>query len=93
MRPTLPLLLRLELPEHIGPNYQQFGIFLLDDTIGTRVKTIEDQHMGDHNKIVIEILREWLMGEGLPATWQALIQTLRDVHEYRLAHEVAQTYL
>ena len=38
--------------------------------------------------ICLEILQEWLMGKGLPVTWETLVQTLRDSRLYALADKV-----
>ncbi|CAI8033470.1 hypothetical protein GBAR_LOCUS18875, partial [Geodia barretti] len=40
-RPTLPELLRLEIPEGIATSYTTFGIFLLNDETGDQVDIIE----------------------------------------------------
>ncbi|CAI8031779.1 hypothetical protein GBAR_LOCUS18013, partial [Geodia barretti] len=36
--PTLPQLLRLKIPQRVGANYSTFGILLLNDTVGSRVR-------------------------------------------------------
>ena len=39
--PTLPCVLNLNLPEKIGANYYKFGIMLLEDEVGNKVRTVE----------------------------------------------------
>ena len=56
------------------------------------MKVIEDRYRGDPNKIVIEILRKWLTGRGLPLMWQALIKALRDGGLNIVAH-IVERYL
>ena len=43
----------------------------------------------ENSKIVMGILQNWLVGEGLAPTWQSLIQTLRDLHLNLLAADIA----
>ena len=92
--PTLPQLLRLKIPQRVGANYSTFGIFLLNDTVGSRVKSLEMGCLGKPDKIVQQILQEWLEGRGLePVTWETLIKTLRDSDLSALADEVHQKQL
>ena len=92
MQPTLPELLRLKVPERVGTKYQEFGIFLLNDTTGSKVESLKHQHMGDPSRITMGILQEWLEGRGLPVSWGTLIQTLRDIQLNLLAEEVAAAH-
>ena len=39
--PTLPCVLNLNLPEKIGANYYKFGIMLLEDEVGNKVRAVE----------------------------------------------------
>ena len=55
---------RINIPQEIGTNYSQIGIFLLDDANGVRVQSIEHKHKGDVVQINTEILREWATGKG-----------------------------
>jgi len=77
-KPTLPELLKftctdgrvVSIPVEIATKYVQFGVFLLDDRNGSKVKT---------KQINIEILQEWLTGRGKqPMTWATLIEVLND---------------
>ncbi|CAI8035671.1 hypothetical protein GBAR_LOCUS19984 [Geodia barretti] len=87
-RPTLPELLRLEIPEGIATSYTTFGIFLLNDETGDKVNIIEDEHRGNPKRISRSILGEWLRGKGLPVTWETLVKALRDTKLFALADKV-----
>ena len=88
VRPTLPELFRLDIPEGIGSKYTKFGVLLLNDELGTRVDSIEDEYRGKPERICRKILQEWLEGKGLPVTWDTLIQTLRDTGLPTLADHI-----
>jgi hypothetical protein len=86
--PTLPELLRLEIPEKVGAKYYKFGVFLLNDKTGSRVGGLKQACMGDPEDVVQMVLQEWLEGKGLPVTWESLIQTLRDTKLMAHANEI-----
>jgi len=50
----------ISIPVEIGTKYFEFGIFLLDDRSGSRVKIIASKHQNVAKQINIEILQEWL---------------------------------
>ena len=76
-RPSLPELLRLEIPQHVATKYESFGILLLNDETGSRVDSIVDDCRGISERITTKILKEWIAGRGKPLTWSSLIETLR----------------
>ena len=79
----------INIPQEIGSNYYQFGMFLLDDPNGTRVNNIERKHREDPERINTEILREWATGRGKkPVTWETLTEVLRDIELGALASEI-----
>ena len=86
--PGLPDLLRLDIPQVVGVNYERFRVFLLNDTTGSLVDIIVDDCRGRTERIVMSILKEWLKGRGKPVTWQALIDTLRDCKQTDLADKI-----
>ena len=86
--PTLPELLRLKVPQSVGTHYFVFGTLLLDDKTGSRVNSIEDECHCKTQRIICKILQEWLEGNGLPVTWQSLIETLRDSDLSALADQI-----
>ena len=78
----------INIPQEIGSNYYQFGLHLLDDPNGTRVRNIEHDYR-EIEQINTEILREWVTGRGKkPMSWQTLIQVLRDIELGTLASEI-----
>ena len=87
-RLTLPELLKLKLPVKLGANFHNFGIFLLDDTIGTRVRAMELKHRGDGEAIVRDILCQWLEGRGISVSWSSLITTLKEIDQNVLARDI-----
>ena len=89
----MPELLRLRVHQQVGANYFTFGVLLLSDKTGCRMKIIEFQCRGRIDRIVQEILQEWLEGKGLPVTWESLIQTLRDTDLSVVAEQIQATKL
>jgi len=96
--PTLPECLRfrgkdrqINIPQEIGTKYYQFGIFLLEDSTGTRIKAIEYSYHGDAERIKMEVLNEWIGGRGKhPVTWSTLVKVLFDIELDALAAEIAE---
>ena len=88
-RPTLPELVRLRVPQQVSANCSMFGILLLNDLTGSRVRGFKQACLGDPEDVVLRILQEWMEGKGLPLTWESLIQTLRDTGLSTLADEIA----
>ena len=80
---------RINIPQEIGAKYLQFGILLLEDTNGTRVRNIEHKHQRDAEQINMEILEEWVNGRGRqPVSWKTLTEVLRDVELGQLAGDI-----
>ena len=88
--PSLPELLRFEIPREVGADFRKFGIFLLDDTRGSRVDAIsvEIECQGRCDRITTRILQEWVGGKGAVLTWDKFVKTLRDCELNVLAREV-----
>ena len=87
--PSLPELLRLRVPQQVGAHYSIFGIILLNDETGSRMRSFKQASLGDPEDVVLRVLQEWLEGKGLPVTWESLIQTLRDTDLSVLADKIA----
>ena len=96
-KPLLPELLKLtctdgrvfRVHEEIATDYFQFGIFLLDDKSGARVKSIAREHHYHAEQINMEILQEWLSGRGkLPVTWATLVEVLGGIKQFTLAEAI-----
>ena len=80
---------RINIPQEIGTNYRQFGIFLLNDPNGTRTRNIEHNHREDAERINTEILWEWATGRGKkPVSWETLTEVLHDIELGALASEI-----
>ena len=76
--PDLVQLLKVDIPQLVGVNYEAFGIRLLDDKTGRLVEIIVHDHQQNAKGITMQILKDWIAGKGKPWTWETLILTLRD---------------
>ena len=84
----------INIPQEIGPNYYKFGLHLLDDHNGTRVKNIEHKQNRDAERINTEIFQEWVSGKGKkPVTWETLTEVLHDIELCALASEIEEVTL
>ena len=89
-RPTLPQLMRLQIPEKVGPHY---GTFLLQDDTGTQIACLKRASNSlQPDDIVIDILKKWLQKETTPVTWDNLIKVLRDCNLTQLAEHVEKNH-
>ena len=78
----------INIPQEIGSNSYQFGLLLLDDPNGTRVRNIERDYR-EIEQINTEILRKWTTGKGKkPVSWKTLTEVLRDIELCTLASEI-----
>ena len=90
--PTMPKLIRLNIFEKIGSKYEDFGILLLEDEEGEKVKAIEKEQRGEAVSINREIFREWLRRRGAtPVSWRTLVNVLNDVGLKTLATDITNT--
>ena len=79
----------INIPQEISSNYYRFGLHLLNDPNGTRVRNLELEYRPNTERINTEILREWATGRGKkPVTWKTLIIVLRDIELGALASEI-----
>ena len=63
----------------IQNDYVSFGIRLLEDSNGVRIKGLDRSNRGDPVAITVEILRQWLLGKGrTPVTWRTFVKCLRE---------------
>ena len=92
LQPDLPELLRLKIPEGVGVEYFNFGIYLLDDKTGQQLGIFESDCHYQAEPIVKRILRSWLTREPTPVTWGNLIQTLRKSNLNTLADHVERSH-
>ena len=87
-KPTLPELVRINLPSRVGPKYHSFGTLLLRDDFGDRVTNIVEDCRGKTEMIMMEILRQWLEGKGVEVSWKSLISTLKDCDLLFMAKQI-----
>ena len=92
-KPSLPKLLDLEIPERVGADYRKFGIFLLNDTTGSKVDSIEIECLGKPDQITLKILQCWVVGKGEPPTWHTLTRTLSRCKLTVLAEQIKKEFL
>ena len=79
----------INIPREIGTNYYYFGLHLLDDPNGTRVRNLELEYRQNAERINTEILQEWATGRGKkPVIWKTLTEVLRDIELCALASEI-----
>ena len=61
-KPSLPKLLQFKVPQKVGTNYLNFGIFLLNDKDGSQIQVIDNDCNGRCDRIMCKILSDWLQG-------------------------------
>ena len=80
---------KINIPQEIGVKYYQFGLLLLEDNFGARTRNIAHKNREDIEHINIEILNEWISGNGRqPVTWKILTEVLRDIKLSTLAGDI-----
>ena len=80
---------RINIPQEIGVKYREFGLFLLEDHNGARIRSIAHKHNNDADQINTEVLEEWVAGKGRhPITWKTLIEVLNDIELSTLAEDI-----
>ena len=96
-KPTLRELLKFErtdgrvinIPVEIGTKFVQFGIILLDDENGSKIKVMQHKLGNDAEQINIEILQEWLTGSSKqPVTWETLVKVFQEIELITLACDI-----
>jgi hypothetical protein len=90
---SLPMLLKLHVPEHVGTNFKKFGILLLNDLKGAQVDIIETELRGNVEDIITKILQYWFQGKGRSVTWEILLDTLRACNLNEFADQIQQTQM
>ena len=91
-KPSLPKLLRLNIPEDVGDSFRKFGTVLLNDESGALMDAIENDCNGRAHRITLKVLQEWMLGKGERITWTVLVKTLNDCKLTTLASKI-QKYL
>ena len=84
----------INIAEKISTKYNAFCLLLLNDSDGTRVRSMEHKHREDAKRINTEILREWATWRGRkPVTWETLTEVLHDIGLHTLASEIEEVKL
>lgn len=83
---------KVNISVEVGTKYVEFGSLLLpNDVTGAKVKNMAYRHRDDPERIVTEILQEWLNGKGKqPVTWSTLVDVLWDVRLSTLANDISK---
>ena len=69
----------VDIIEQIGDKYHTFGVKLLDDKTGSRMRALERQLHNNPEDINNEILIRWINGEGRePRNWATLVVVLQE---------------
>ena len=80
---------RINIPREIGVKYREFGLLLLEDHNGARIRALALKHRDDASEINIEIIEEWVAGKGKhPVTWRTFTEVLHDIELSTLAEEI-----
>ena len=78
----------INIPQEIGSKYYYFGLLLLNDPNGTRVRSIEHEYR-ETECINTQIIQQWATGRGKkPVTWKTLTEVLHDIELHSLASEI-----
>ena len=94
--PTLPQLLSLtvspersiNVAESVGNSFFEFGVLLLNDATGQKIRSIEVAKNGKPKDINMEILTEWVLGKGQPVTWEVLVSMFEKVGLSQIANDI-----
>ena len=87
-KPTLPQLLKMDLPSRVGDCFNVFGTLLLCDEYGNKMSIISEDCRGRPVRITTEVFKEWLKGRGVEVSWKSLISTLKECKLLFLASEL-----
>ena len=78
-----------DVMERIGVNYPDFGMFLLQDSDGSKVSALELTWQRASLPICRDIMKDWLQGKGkTPVTYATLLHCLRDADLHNLAKDI-----
>ena len=81
----------INIPREVGTHYRSFGTHLLQDSTGSHISALAQSEGRKAENINIEILREWLSGEGMEEkTWGTLVHVLSISGKGELARKIRQ---
>ena len=50
---------RINIIQQVGEKYRSFGVLLLNDETGAKIKAIASECCGDPEQIILEIVKQW----------------------------------
>ena len=81
---------RINIPQEISTSFRNFGILLLEDTSGARIRSIVHECRDNPELINMKVLEEWIAGRGKRlVSWDTLIEVLQDIELGALARDIA----
>jgi hypothetical protein len=84
----------ISIPREVGTCYYSFGTHLLQDSTGSHISALVESKRYNPENINIEILRQWLSGEGMEEkTWGTLVHVLSISGKGELAKKIQQIKL
>ena len=96
-KPTLARLMKtksasrekMQIIKQIAPHWKQLGALLNFDPEGWKLDLIEAEHKLDGPVGCCQAtMKHWLMGNGIDATWEVLLELLDDIDHSELAKQV-----
>ena len=85
---------RINILQEISTKYYDFGVLLLKDGTGAKLRNVIHKYKHDAEQINQEILEQWIDGKGKqPVTWGTLVKVLRDVKPTTLASDIENALL
>ena len=80
---------KINVMERIGVNYPDFGMFLLQDSDGSKVSALELTWQRASLPICRDIMTAWLQGKGkTPVTYATLLHCLHEADLHNLAKDI-----
>lgn len=84
----------INIPKEVGTHYRSFGTHLLQDSTGSHISALAQSEGHNAENINIEILREWLSGEGMEEKiWGTLVHVLSISGKGELARKIHKVKL
>ena len=85
---------KFDVMERIGVNYPDFGMFLLQDSDGSKVSALELTWQRASLPICRDIMKAWLQGKGkTPVTYATLLDCLHEADLHNLAKDIADVLI
>ena len=80
---------KVQIIRHLAPEWKDFGIYLDFDPDGRTLDLIEvEQKMNGPVACCRAMFQHWLAGNGVPATWDTLMELLQDAEQSHLAEQI-----